>query len=401
MTAQRLVYFDAFSGISGDMILGAFLDMGFPLSVLEDHLKKLELTGFQLLAERAARGAITGTRVEIRENAPQPHRSYADLKRLFSESRLPEVIRKDCLRILKRLAHAEARVHGTFPEEVHFHEVGALDTVIDIVGAVAALNYFEVDRIHASPLPLGNGFIESSHGLLPIPAPATVVLLEGVPVLGRESKRELVTPTGAAILTTLCTHFGPIPPMKLQKVGYGVGTHSESNPPNVLRLFIGETQPNFPSERLLMLETHIDDMNPEFYEHLMEQCFQEGALDVGLIPFQMKKNRPGVVFRVLTFPENKDRLLSTLFSHSTTTGVRIQETERVALPRRTQWVNTSWGRVRVKCISCPDEPDRLHPEYEDCKKISKENGVPIRLVYEEALWSARRQEENSTQDSEV
>ncbi|MBZ4658856.1 MAG: larC [Desulfacinum sp.] len=386
---MRIAYFDAFSGASGDMILGALLDVGLPQEELESGLKALNLPGWSLETRREARGAITGTRLVVREESRQPHRHYRDLKSLLERSRLPETVRETSLGILRRLAEAEARVHGMDPEEVHFHEVGALDTVVDIVGAVLGLELLGIGHAACSPLPLGRGFVECSHGRLPLPAPATVALLEGVPIRSGDASRELVTPTGAAILTTVCRAFGPIPPMTLEKAGYGVGSHPEENPPNVLRLMVGEMQAELPSRPLLVLETHIDDMNPEFYDHLLEGCLRDGALDVSLIPMHMKKNRPAVLVRVLAEPERKDQLLRRIFSDTSTLGVRWYAVERAELPRRTFRVTTPWGPVTVKEAHAPDGSIRIQPEYDDCKRAAREHHVSIVVVYEEAKRLAR------------
>ncbi|SHG31108.1 hypothetical protein SAMN02745206_03661 [Desulfacinum infernum DSM 9756] len=386
---MHIAYFDAFSGASGDMILGALLDAGLPQQELENGLEALNLPGWSLETRREARGAITGTRLVVHEENPQPHRHYRDLKSLLERSRLPETVKETSLRILQRLAEAEARVHGMDPEEVHFHEVGALDTLVDVVGAVLGLELLGIRHAACSPLPLGHGFVECSHGRLPLPAPATVALLGGVPVRSGGASRELVTPTGAAILTTVCRTFGPMPSMILEKVGYGVGSHPEANPPNVLRLLVGERKAELPSRPLLVLETHIDDMNPEFYDHLLEGCLRDGALDVSLIPMHMKKNRPAVLVRVLAEPEKKDAILRRIFSDSSTLGVRWYAVERAELPRRTFQVPTPWGSVTVKEAHAPDGSSRIQPEYDDCKRAAREHNVSILHVYEEAKRLAR------------
>ncbi|SMC21547.1 hypothetical protein SAMN02746041_01213 [Desulfacinum hydrothermale DSM 13146] len=386
---MRIAYFDAFSGVSGDMILGALLDAGFPKRKLESGLRALNLPGWDLKTCRESRGAITGTRLVVLETESQPHRHYRDLKSLLQRSELPDTIKETSLRILRRLAEAEARVHGMDPDQVHFHEVGAVDTLVDIVGAALGLEHLAIEEIVASPLPLGHGFVECSHGRLPLPSPATVALLEGVPIRSGRAERELVTPTGAAILSTICRAFGPIPAMTLEKVGYGVGRHPEPNPPNVLRLMVGRTAEDFSSRPLLLLETHIDDMNPEFYDHLLEGCLRDGALDVCLVPMHMKKNRPAVLVRVLAEPERKDTILRRLFSDTSTLGVRWHTVERAELPRRTFRVATAWGPVTVKEARAPDGSIRIQPEYEDCKRAARENNVSILRVYEEAKRLAR------------
>ncbi|MGQ9484091.1 MAG: nickel pincer cofactor biosynthesis protein LarC [Desulfosoma sp.] len=393
---MRLAYVDAFSGASGDMMLGALIDAGVSTAALTEALEALELPGWCLDVRRESRGAITGTRAEVREMGSPPLRRFRDIHHLISTSSLPDTIRETALRIFDRLARAEARVHGMALEEVHFHEIGAVDTVVDVVGVVVGLDLLGVQRLYASPLPLGRGRIMSSHGMLPVPAPATVALLEGVPVRDGGVDRELVTPTGAAILTGLCEGFGPLPDMVLSAVGYGVGAHPADNPPNVLRLMVGEPQAVFARRRLLMMETQIDDMNPEFYEHLMASCFAEGALDVVLVPVYMKKNRPGTLVRILLDPSLKDRMAARVFCESSTLGVRFYEVDRVELPRAFMDVDTPWGVIRVKTAALPDGSVRCQPEYEPCREAALRSGLPLPQIYEEVR---RRSQEKAAKKS--
>lgn len=380
---MRLAYVDAFSGASGDMILGALIDAGVSPEALTDALQGLPLSGWRLEVKKEARGAITGTRAIVHDDGSAPLRHFRDIRTLLSTSRLPEGIKEKSLEVLQRLAKAEARVHGMQVEDVHFHEIGAVDTVIDVVGTVIGLEALGIESLHASPLPLGRGRVSCAHGVLPVPAPATVALLEGVPVRDGGVERELVTPTGAALLSTLCCGFGPLPPMVLGAVGYGVGTHPAADPPNVLRLMVGESEPFFASRRLLLMETHIDDMNPEFYEHLMESCFAEGALDVVLVPVIMKKNRPATLVRVLMDPSLRDRMAARVFSESTTLGVRFHEVDRLELQRMTREVATPWGPVRVKAATLPDGTVRYQPEYDECRAVARRTATPLPLVYDE------------------
>ncbi|MEJ5364449.1 MAG: nickel pincer cofactor biosynthesis protein LarC [Desulfosoma sp.] len=380
---MRLAYVDAFSGASGDMMLGALIDAGVSPEALTDALQALPLTGWRLEVRKESRGAITGTRVIVHDDGSAPLRHYRDIRALITTSRLPEGIQRKSLHILERLAKAEARVHGMHVEDVHFHEIGAVDTVIDIVGTVIGLDALGIEALQASPLPLGRGRVSCAHGVLPVPAPATVALLEGVPVRDGGVERELVTPTGAAILSGLCRAFGPLPPMVLGAVGYGVGAHPAADPPNVLRLMVGESEPSVRSRRLLLMETHIDDMNPEFYEHLMEACFAEGALDVVLVPGIMKKNRPATLVRVLMEPSLRDRVASRVFSESTTLGVRFHEVDRLELQRTTCEVTTPWGPLRVKAATLPDGTVRYQPEYEECREAARRTATPLPLVYDE------------------
>ncbi len=355
----------------------------FSPEVLTGALEGLPLSGWRLEVRKEARGAITGTRAIVHDDGSAPMRHFRDLRTLLSTSRLPDGVKEKSLEVLQRLAKAEARVHGMQVEDVHFHEIGAVDTVIDVVGTVIGLEALGIESLYASPLPLGRGRVSCAHGILPVPAPATVALLEGVPVRDGGVERELVTPTGAAILSTLCCGFGPLPPMVLGAVGYGVGTHPVADPPNVLRLMVGESEHRAASRRLLLMETHIDDMNPEFYEHLMESCFAEGALDVVLVPVIMKKNRPATLVRVVMDPSLRDRIASRVFSESTTLGVRFHEVDRLELQRITREVATPWGAVRVKAATLPDGTVRYQPEYEECRAVARRTATPLPLVYDE------------------
>lgn len=387
---MRIVYFDCFSGISGDMILGALIDSGLDPKVITTHLSKLPLSGYQVEVSREQRGPIAGTRVNVRvEDAEQPPRSAREIRELIGGSRLPAPVKKLSLAVMQRLAEAEGHLHQYPPEEAHFHEVGAVDSIVDMVGVCAGLHLLEIDRVVASPLPLGRGFVRCQHGMLPLPAPATMALLEGVPVYDSGQPRELVTPTAAAILTTITSEFGGFPQMRVERVGYGVGEHPESHPPNLLRLVLGRTSTAMLRERLLLLETSIDDMNPELYGHLMERLLRVGALDINVLPAQMKKNRPGQLLRVLLAEGLQDTVLQILFSETPSFGVRIQEVERISLPRRAIRVQTHYGRLPVKVAANPEGDSTLAPEYDACQRAARRHQVPLRQVYEEAIYRAR------------
>jgi uncharacterized protein (TIGR00299 family) protein len=387
---MKIAYFDCFSGISGDMILGALIDLGLELTVLNKQLSKLQLTGYKIEVSREKRGPITGTRVDIKvEEEEQPPRSSGQIRKLISDTNLPAPVKKTSLAVLQRLAEVEGNLHQHPPEQVHFHEVGAVDSIVDMVGACIGFHSLEIDRMVASPLPLGRGFVHCQHGTLPLPAPATLALLESVPVYDSGQERELVTPTGAAILTTICSEYGGFPSMNIERVGYGVGQHPESHPPNLLRVVLGRTSTTMLKERLLQLETSIDDMNPELYGHLMERLLTAGALDVNVLPAQMKKNRPGQLLRLLLPEGLRDTLLQILFSETTSLGVRIQEVERFSLPRRTIRVQTPYGHLPVKVAANPQGDFSLAPEYDACQRAARKHQVPLRQVYEEAMYRAR------------
>lgn len=387
---MKIAYFDCFSGISGDMILGALIDLGLDPKTLTSHLSSLDLAGYQIEVSKEQRGPITGTRVNIKVNEEeQPHRSYVQIRKIITASKLPDQVKKTSLAAVERLAQVEGNLHQDPPEHVHFHEVGAVDSIVDMVGAYIGLHVLDVSQVMASPLPLGRGFVQCRHGMLPLPAPATLALLKGVPVYDSGQQRELVTPTGAAILTTVCSEYGGFPTMNVEKVGYGVGQHPESHPPNLLRIVLGQTSSAVVKERLLLLETSIDDMNPELYGHLMEQLLAGGALDVNVLPAQMKKNRPGQLLRVLVSEGLRESILQILFSETTSLGVRIQEVERHSLPRHTIRVQTPFGHLPVKVATNPKGEPTLAPEYDACQRAARRHKVPLRRVYEEAMFRAR------------
>jgi len=372
------------------MILGALIDLGLEPKILIKHLSKLKLTGYEIEVLKEQRGPITGTRVNINVDEEEPpSRSSDQIQELIGKSKLPDQVKKNSLTVLKRLATVEGDLHQQPPEHVHFHEVGAVDSIVDMVGACIGLHVLGIDQVVASPLPMGRGFVQCQHGMLPLPAPATLALLESVPIYDSGQERELVTPTGAAILTTVCSEYGGFPTMSIEKVGYGVGQHPESHPPNLLRLVLGQTTMAVIKERLLLFETSIDDMNPELYGHLMEQLLDAGALDVNILPAQMKKNRPGQLLRILVSEGLRDTVLQILFHETTSLGVRIQEVDRYSLPRRTIRVQTSYGRLPVKIATNPQGDFTMAPEYDGCQRAALRHKVALRLVYEEAMFRAR------------
>ena len=386
---MRIAYFDCFSGISGDMVLGALLDLGVPDELLFEELRKLPLTGYSVRAVKEQRGLISGTRVLIEVNE-QPHRSLGDIEELIRQSKLDEGIQAKIRGVFAKLARAESRVHQVPVSEIHFHEVGAVDSILDIAGAVIGLEYLEIDRICSSPVPLGRGFVKTHHGVLPLPAPATVQLLEGVPICGSNVERELVTPTGAALLASLVGAYGPIPEMTLQCSGYGVGKDPVADPPNLLRMLVGVSARPWQERRLILFETNIDDMNPECYGYVMDRLFALGALDVSIVPIQMKKNRPGIMLQVLVEPALQSQVIELIFAETTTLGLRIQEVRRVELSRKLDVLGTPYGPCEVKRVFLPDGGCRVIPEYEACRRLAEKLGRPLREVYEEVLLLAKQ-----------
>ena len=394
---MKIAYFDCFSGISGDMILGALLDLGLDLDKLKAHLSKIKLGGYEIAVSKEKRGPISGTKLNILvEEDKQPHRSMAQIRKIIGESKLPSRAKKTSLTILERLALVEGNLHQQSPEDIHFHEIGAADSIIDIVGACIGLHLLDIEKVVASPLPLSRGFVQCQHGMLPLPAPATLALLKDTPVYDSGQQREMVTPTGAAILTTICSSYGGFPTMTIARIGYGVGRHPEDHPPNLLRVVLGQTTVEVVKEKLLMVETSIDDMNPELYGHLMDQLLNAGALDVNILPAQMKKNRPGQLLRVLVPEGLRETVLQILFSETTTLGVRIQEVERFSLPRHTIRVETSFGNLPVKVAGKPKGDYAFAPEYDACQRAARRHKVPLRQVYEEAVYGARHRLKKTT-----
>jgi len=392
MDRMRIAYFDCFSGISGNMILGGLLDLGVPQDVLEKHLKKLRLEAFDIVPSPGERAHLRGTHVSVKpKGASTRERNFREIKELIEESSLKQAVKRRSVEAFRRLAEVEGRIHQKEPEEVQFHEVGALDSIVDILGAFVGIDYLGVDAVYASRIPLGSGMIVSRHGMLPVPVPATVELLKGVPVYDSNVEGELVTPTGAACLTTLTAQFGKLPDMEIEKVGYGLGDRDLGDIPNVLRILLGRARPSLLQDRVMVVETDIDDMNPEFFEPLMDKLFATGALDVSFIPIQRKKNRPGVTVRTICDESCRGAVVETILQESTSIGVRYFTVQREKLARRIELVETPFGSVRVKVSQ--NREGRIHhvsPEYEDCRRLALETEIPIREVYQEAVLAAKK-----------
>ena len=383
-----IAYLDCFSGLSGDMLLGALVDAGLSLDDLRADLSHLSLPGYEISAERVSKRGISGTRVSVRAEASHEHRGLSDITAIIARAELPREVAARAVAVFTRLAEAEAAVHGHSVEEVHFHEVGAVDAIVDIVGALCGLRRLNVGKLYVSPLPLGGGWVESAHGRLPVPAPATSLLLKGVPTYGGPVEAELVTPTGAAIVATLADGFGSMPPMTLRAVGWGAGA-ADLPHPNLVRLFLGDAAEQPGRQYLVMLETNVDDMNPEFFDHVMERLFTAGALDVFYTPILMKKSRPAVLVSVLADPERADQLADILFRETSTFGVRRREVLRQCLDREWREVDTPYGTVRVKIGLLGGEEVSAAPEYEDCRRLAGERGVPVMEVYQAAQAAFR------------
>ena len=378
---MRILYFDCFSGISGDMALGALLDLGIDVETWKKELDKLSLDKFEVRTTKRRKGILEGTDVEVISHDSTTHRNLSRILEILEKSSLSPSVKQLSQKMFLKLGEAESRVHGIPLSEVHFHEIGAIDTIIDIVGTAIALELLKIDLVYSSPLPLGEGFIEFSHGTIPVPAPATLELLKGIPVYSQGVKGELVTPTGAVIVSTLAKDFGPLPLLKIEKVGYGVGKH-DYGPLNWLRVFLGETCFEFEEDKNVVVEANIDDMNPQVYEYLQEKLFQKGALDVTMTPIIMKKSRPGILLSVLARPEREREIIDVIFRESTSIGVRTYQVEKRMAKREIQEIESPWGKVRVK-VSRYQEMVQITPEYEDCKRIAQREGIPLKAVIRE------------------
>lgn len=391
---MKLAYFDCFSGISGDMLLGALVACGVELSAIDEEVRRLGIEGIQWQQERVKRGSFMATRVIV-TGPPHPHhRHYTDIVELIRKAKLSTRVQQQALDVFRRLGEAEASLHGWPLEKVHFHEVGAVDSIADIVGACAALELAGIDEIHCSALNVGGGTVKCDHGILPVPAPATAELLKGIPIYSSGIEAEMVTPTGAAIVSTLAKSFGPVPAMKSAAIGYGAGSRDNPQLPNLLRVTIGEALESGPGlERLVMLDANLDDMNPQLCGYFAERAFAAGALDVFFAAVQMKKNRPGVLLSVLCRPDDRDKLMDLYFEETTTLGVRSYEVLRRALEREFVAVSTPFGEVRMKVSRHNGRVLNFSPEFEDCRRLAEENAVPLRRVLQEAtfaFWSKSR-----------
>lgn len=384
---MKTAYFDCFSGISGNMIIGAFLSAGVPFDYLKRELSKLPIDNeYELVTKSVTKQGIGACFFDVTLCANHsPHsRHLHDIQELIEQSTLDGEVKKLSLKIFQRLGLAEATVHGCSLNEVHFHEVGGVDAIIDIVGAAICYHYLNIDQVFASPLHVGCGMVKCAHGMMPVPAPATALLLKGVPIYSTEVKGELVTPTGAAILTSLTDKFGSLPLLAPDIIGYGAGTW-DLPIPNLVRLYLGqETGSVLKKEQATILEATIDDMNPEFYPFLMDKLFQAGAADVFLTPIQMKKNRPGILVTITSPLVNHQPILDVLFAESTTLGIRTHPVERYMLTRTFHTVETRLGAVRVKAGENSAGILNITPEYEDCRLLAEKTGIPLKDIYLEA-----------------
>ncbi len=391
MKSLRVAYFDCYSGISGDMILGALIDLGVDPAKVRKALVTLDLKGYKFQTRKVQRGLISGTKaqVNVEKHPHQKARKYSDIKKLLANSDLSATSKKNAQEIFRRIAQVEAAVHKTTIEKIHFHEVGAVDSIVDIVGGVVAIESLKLDRVYASPLNVGEGFVQCAHGYLPVPAPATLKLLKGIPIFSSGIKKELTTPTGAAMIGFYADHFGTLPAMKIIDDGYGAGDHIIPEMPNMLRVILGDMCEE-PGEELVMIETNIDDMNPELYEEAIDSLFKAGALDVFLSPIIMKKGRPANKISVLSSESDRQALSEILLQETSSFGVRYYKVGRTVLEREMKTVKTSWGPIKIKIGKLNGKVVQASPEYEDCKRLSIKEKISVVIVYNEVHCQARK-----------
>ena len=387
---MKIAYFDCFSGVSGDMILGALLDAGLDIRELEAGLGKLKISGYKLKAEKTARKGISGTKFSVDIIEQDVERRLKDIAEIIDQSDLDDDIKDLSKNTFKELAMVEASIHGKGIDEIHFHEVGGLDSIIDVVGSLIGIKKLGIEAIYSSKIHVGTGFLECQHGVLPVPAPATLALLKGIPIYSRGIEAELVTPTGVCVLKTLSQGFGIMPEMKVEKAGYGAGSR-ELEIPNLLRVYVGETnQGEYEKDEVILIETNIDNTSPELLAYASETLLKQGVLDVFMTPIFMKKNRPGTMLSVLTTGDKLDESLSTIFAEITTLGVRICRLEREKLSRDIISMKTRFGEIEVKIGKIGNQIKNITPEYESCKEIAVKQGIPLKDVYDEAKEAARK-----------
>jgi pyridinium-3,5-bisthiocarboxylic acid mononucleotide nickel chelatase len=389
----RHLHFDCFSGVSGDMVLGALVSAGLPWTDLVKGLKGLKLTGYTLRKREVHRGVLPAIKVDvIVQQGFQRPLTLSRIRKILVDSTLPGPVKERSQSVFDRLTEAEGVAHGVDPKDVHFHEVGVMDSFIDVVGGVLGCYLLNATQITASPINVGAGSIQTSHGLLPVPGPAVAALAKGVPIYADGPRCELATPTGVALLRTLASEFGPMPTMKSMAVGYGAGDQDPDGWPNALRLFVEEesTSAANPTEPMIQIETNLDDLSPQTYEYIMEQLFQVGAVDVVLVPVVMKKSRPGILLSCLATEDRKDAVIEVLFQETTTLGVRLHEVRRQVLTRRFVPVTTPGGVIRMKVAEVGAGWEKAAPEYEDCKAIAQRTGQPLKTVMEDALMAYRQ-----------
>lgn len=382
---MKIAYFDCSSGISGDMCLGALIDAGVPAAKLENELRKIPIKGYKLKVKRVKRSGFAATKADVIQKAAHEshiteHRKWKDVEQTIRTSSLSDEIKQKGLSIFRRLFTAEAKVHGETFDAAHLHELGAVDSIVDILGTVIGLKLLGIDKVYSSGINIGGGSVRTKHGILPVPAPATTELLKGIPVYSDNPDYELTTPTGAVILKEISSSFGIIPDMVIEKIGIGAGNKDFKDKPNVLRILIGQSKEQSAESRgqkVAVIETTIDDMNPQIYEYAMEKLFKAGALDVYLTQLIMKKGRPGIKLTVLCNSKEKEKMVEIIFEETTTIGLRFYEADRQTLEREIKEINTALGKVKVKISKLGSRIIKTTPEYEDCKKLAKKLNMSL------------------------
>ena len=397
---MKIAFFDCFSGVSGDMILGALVDAGLDIGELETELGKLGISGYRIKAKKTARKGIAGTKLSVEVSDRTTERKLRDIVEILDGSELDDSVKELSKQTFTEMARVEATIHGKSIDDIHLHEVGSLDAIIDVVGAFAGLNKLGIEAAYCSKIHVGTGFLECRHGTLPVPAPATLAMLKGIPIYSTGIEAELATPTGVCIMKALCKGFGIMPEMKVEEVGYGAGSR-ELEIPNLLRVYVGEdpagedtagedTGGGYQQDEAILIETNIDDMKPELLAYACEALLEQGALDVFTTPISMKKNRPGTMVSVLTTRGKLNEVLSTIFAETTTLGVRIHSLERQKLSKEIISVKTRFGEIRVKIGKTGNQVKNIAPEYESCKSVAVRQGIPLKDVYDEAQAAARK-----------
>jgi len=390
---ERVLYIDCFSGISGDMMVGALLDLELDFLYLKNELKKLNITGYNIDCKEIKVNSIKAKNFDVKVTGSQPYRNYEDIKRIIGESNLDTGVKKISLDTFHLIAKAEAGVHGYDIDKIHFHEVGAVDSIIDIVSTAIGLKNLKIESFYSSNIPLGSGFVYSSHGKLPVPAPATVEILKEMPVYGGNFDFEVTTPTGAAIIKTLAAKFGGIPVMEIEKIGYGAGSNIKKETPNILRLLKGVARDRYEpkEENLIMLSANIDDSTPEIMGYLQEKLLKNRVLDVWVEPIYMKKNRPAFKLCVLCGRESEPEIIDIILLESTTLGIRKEEVKRYSISREIKTVKLPYGEVKVKIGTYKGKKVNISPEFESCSKLAKKTGKPLKEIYQDViLFFSRR-----------
>jgi len=386
---MKVAYFDCFSGASGDMILGALIDAGLSPRLLRQELKKLRLPSVHLKTTKVLKGGLTATQVVVEgKSEKKSHRTLKEMLRIIDRSTLEPGIKEQSREIFRRIASVEGGIHRRPMEDIHFHEIGGLDSVVDIAGAVWGIRRLGIERIYVSRVNVGTGFVKCEHGTIPVPSPAALSLMRGKPIYSSGVEKELLTPTGAALLSTLGSEFGTLPPMKVERIGYGAG-RSDLPHPNLLRVMIGTVEAAAGMERVMVVETNIDDMNPQFYDYVMERLLALEVMDVFVTPILMKKNRPATLLTVICPAEKLASVTRFLLKETTTLGMRWHEEERVRADREILTLQTKYGAIRFKLARWEGKRVNLSPEYEDCKRLATRTRIPLKDIFEEAKMAAR------------